>query len=312
MKSRMRAIGALLTFSIVLSGCAAGMPFARSEPITLRYVYQGATPEIEALLAEYHELYPDVTVELLGPDTEDGALTQGVLNGNIDLIRSGAEALGYADRGLLLPLDDLQLDDWADVREDYFGGLWESLSVAGEQYGIPAGLDTVVTFVNMQALEALDETLPAPDVPWDNYAFLDLATRLNHPEGLPGDPSQSVYGFCSDHQQLDPFIFVYANGGSIVDNLQDPQRPHAGRSRDRRVAGVVRGSVRTVRGCSGTRVHGSELWRSGPARRTGRRPLRAVGGHVQRARLHRRQSLDSTTGRCCRYPGRRPIWASLL
>jgi ABC-type glycerol-3-phosphate transport system substrate-binding protein len=225
MNKRHMAILPLLLLGVILSGCALGTPLARTEPITLRYAYEGATPEIEALLVEFHDRHPNIAVELLGPGTEDSVLMQGVLNGNIDLIRGGAEALGLAQQGLFLPLDDIHLDEWADERDDYFGGLWESLSVSGEQYGIPAGLDTVVTFVNTGALDALGEQLPAPSAPWDNYAFLDLATRLNHPEGLPGDPAGSIHGFCSDHQQLDPFVFVYANGGSIVDDLQDPQRP---------------------------------------------------------------------------------------
>jgi ABC-type glycerol-3-phosphate transport system substrate-binding protein len=212
---------------VILSGCAGGSPLGSSEPVTLRYVYDGATPEIRALLDEYTADHPNVTVELLDPGNDGNAvsLPERMANGELDLVRGGVEALALAEQGLLLPLDDLNLDDWADERDDYYGGTWESLALLGQQYGIPAGLDTVVTFVNMDAAETLNVELPPEGAAWDSYAFLDLATRLNYPEGLPGGPARSLYGFCSDHEQLDPFVFVYANGGSIVDDLQDPQRP---------------------------------------------------------------------------------------
>ncbi len=214
----------LLGICLVLSGCGMASPLAGTAPVTLRYAYTGATPEIQLLLDAFEEEHPNVTVELLGPEIDSGTVMQRALQGEIDLIRSGTDAMAMAERGLL-PLDDIHLDAWADIREDYYGGLWESLSLAGEQYGIPAGLDTVVMYVNVDALNALGQDLPPDNQPWDNYAFLDLATRLNHPEGLPGDPTHSVFGFCSNHQDLDPFVFVYANGGSIVDDLNDPQRP---------------------------------------------------------------------------------------
>lgn len=214
----------LLSIGLILSGCGTGSPLAKTQPVTLRYAYTGATPEIELLLEAFEDEHPNITVELLGPETDSSTVTQRALQGEIDLIRSGTDAMAMAERGLL-PLDDIHLDAWADVRDDYYGGLWESLSLGGEQYGIPAGLDTVVMYVNVEALNALGEDLPPESQPWDHYAFLDLATRLNHPEGLPGDPSHSVFGFCSNHQDLDPFVFVYANGGSIVDDLNDPQRP---------------------------------------------------------------------------------------
>ncbi|MHB1318968.1 MAG: ABC transporter substrate-binding protein, partial [Anaerolineae bacterium] len=141
-----RVILPVLILGLILSGCGIGSPLAGAEPVVLRYAYEGATPEIEALLSEFQDTHPNITVELLGPGTEESVLMQGVLNGDIDLVRGGAEALGLAQQRLLLPLDEVNLDAWADIRDDYFGGLWESLSVSGEQYGIPSGLDTVVTF----------------------------------------------------------------------------------------------------------------------------------------------------------------------
>jgi len=220
------ALALVLVFSLVLGGCTAGTPLGGGEPVVLRYFYEGSTPELEAVLDAFESEYPNVTVELIAA-VEGGAATIGteIQNGQIDLIRGGQEYLALAERNLLLPLDDMQLDEWAEIRDDYIPGLWEALAVAGEQYGIPAGVDTLVTFVNQDALLALGEALPGPNDIWDNYAFLDLATRLNYPEGLPGDPSHPLYGFCSNHQELDPFVFVYANGGAIVDDMTNPQRP---------------------------------------------------------------------------------------
>ncbi|MGI6367793.1 MAG: ABC transporter substrate-binding protein [Anaerolineae bacterium] len=217
------AVALLVAVSPALAGCGQGLPWAGPKPVTLRYAWRGATPETRALLDEFQQAHPHITVELLDAETDSGTVAQGVAAGEVDLLRAGTETLGMAE--LLLPLDDIHLDEWTGIREDYVGGLWRALSADGQQYGIPAGLDIVVLYVNGDARQAVGASLPPAGQPWDQYAFLDLATALNHPEGLPGDPAQPTFGFCSRYQDLDPFVFLYADGGALVDDLAAPQRP---------------------------------------------------------------------------------------
>jgi len=213
----------LLVTSLLLAagGCRPRIAAAPTrEPVTLRFAYRQHTVDMEPLLDEFHEKYPWITVEARKMERWDSELDLAVKDGTIDIFLGGLEGLDYAQDGLLKPLDDVQLGDWASIRGDYLRGAWEALNIQGQQWGVPAGVDTLAVFINLDQLRALK--LPVPDADWTLFEFLELAAGMNYPDGLPYNKANKLFGFCTTPEGFDPVIFIYLHGGRIVDDLDNP------------------------------------------------------------------------------------------
>lgn len=215
-------LGALMILG-PLTACVPKMMMPASEPVTLNVAYRGERPEMKELFARFSQEHPNITVkaiEITGPGAD---LRRTIAASEIDLFRDSRDSLSYyISSNLIRPLDEMQLMDWADIREDYFPNTWEALSVGGQQWGIPAGLDVLVAYINLDQANALGVAVPGSN--WDLFDFLDVTNKLNFPEGLPNS-SARLFGFCTSPTSLDPIVFVYLHGGSIVDNINDPKRP---------------------------------------------------------------------------------------
>ena len=211
----------VLTATLAASGCAPRIAYApTSEPITLRFAFREQTLEMDRAVQAFQERYPWITIEIVEAQRFGDQLGAMIEAANIDIIRDGREALEYAQNGLLRPLDEVQLGDWSNIRDDYFPGAWEGLVVQGQQWGIPAGLDMLVMYVNMDQATALKA--PVPESDWGLIEFLQLTTALSFPEGLPQAPDARLFGFCTDPQNIDSVAFVYLMGGAIVDDINAP------------------------------------------------------------------------------------------
>jgi ABC-type glycerol-3-phosphate transport system substrate-binding protein len=207
--------------ALVASGCAPRIAYAPTpQPITLRYAFREQTLEMDLAVQAFQERYPWITIEIVEAQRFGNQLGSMIEAASIDIIRDGRDALEYAQRGLLRPLDEVQLGDWSDVRDDYYPGAWEGLRVQGQQWGIPAGVDMLVMYVNMD--QAAPLKAPVPESDWGLIEFLQLTNALNFPEGLPQAPDVRLFGFCTDPQNIDSVAFVYLMGGRIVDDINAP------------------------------------------------------------------------------------------
>lgn len=217
------AVARLLLVSLTLTACGGpGQIIAPTpEPITLRFGYRDRTVDILPLFEAYHADHPWVTIEPVPVERFEQGLDPLVQTGAVDIFLDSNAALRYVDQGLLKPLDDLQLADWAPIRDDYYEGVWDSLRIAGQQWGIPANVDTYVAYVNLDQALALHVDVPGPD--WSLFDFLELTNRMNHPEGLPYNPSSNLIGFCTQPDSLDVILFTYRHGGRIVDSIDSPR-----------------------------------------------------------------------------------------
>jgi ABC-type glycerol-3-phosphate transport system substrate-binding protein len=211
-----------LALMLIVAGCGPRLePIPTPEPITLRFAYRQHTVELQGLFERFQEQYPWITVQATETERWDNLETL-VRAGNVDMVRDRRNILELAGEGLLRPLDDIQLGDWAGIREDYLRGAWEGLAVGGQQWGIPAGLDMQVAYINLDQAQALNVRIPGDD--WTLFEFLDLTTGLNYPDGLP-QSSTRLFGFCTTPQSVDPVLFAYLHGGGIVDDLYAPTMP---------------------------------------------------------------------------------------
>jgi ABC-type glycerol-3-phosphate transport system substrate-binding protein len=214
---------ALIVFVIAASGCLGKLGLGPTpQPATVRFAVRDNLVDIKPIVADFHAKYPNITVELVKIERFGTAMDMAIRSGRVDVFREGREALIYQKEGLLKPLDEMTRSEWGGIRDDYYKGTWEALSVQGRQWGIPAGLDMYVVFVNKDHLGALKLPTPAPT--WSLFDFLELAKKMNYPNGLPYLQSSNLIGFCSTPQSMDPVIFTYMHGGKIVDNLASPTK----------------------------------------------------------------------------------------
>ncbi len=216
------AVTTLAMVVILATGCGPGAASTPTpEPVTLRLAFREHTVELQPLVDEFHEEHPWITVEIVSTDRFANGIEPLIRSNSIDMFIESSYAIGYAREGLLKPLDDLQLGDWAPIMDDYYAGAWESLRVEGQQWGIPANIDTYVTYVNLDHANALHLELPGPE--WTLFEFLELASAMNYPQGLPYLETSNLIGFCTAPDGMDAVIFAYRHGGAIVDSVTNPQ-----------------------------------------------------------------------------------------
>jgi ABC-type glycerol-3-phosphate transport system substrate-binding protein len=219
------SLSLVLTILVFVATCAGCGPAAVStptpEPVTLRFAYREHTVELQPLIDAFHEQNPWITVELVPTERFGNGIEPLVRGGMVDIFLDSSFAVGYAQQGLLKPLDDLQLGDWASIMDDYYPGTWESLRVEGLQWGIPANMDAYVAYINLDHANAVHLDLPPPD--WTLFEFLELANAMNYPEGLPYLETSSLIGFCTAPDSVDSVVFAYRHGGTIVDSVTNPK-----------------------------------------------------------------------------------------
>ncbi len=224
MRNGARSVICLILVAVLLLtaiGCSSDELIA-SEPVTLMFAVDENTMPIERLVQEFEQEHPLITVEYhLTNGDNASSMESYVRAGNADIIRYSREALVWVDDGVFKPLDEIHLDEWNGIRDDYYGGLWEALALSGVQYGIPAGLDIYVAYVNTTEADARGVSLPSAN--WDRLDLIDFAAQMNDWDASGGSDS-ALIGFGTDPKGMDPLVSVYAHGGAIVDNIDTPRQ----------------------------------------------------------------------------------------
>jgi ABC-type glycerol-3-phosphate transport system substrate-binding protein len=214
-----------LVLCLALAACGGErlVPTPTPEPVTLRFAYAEHTFDYTALIAQFHEQHPWIQVEAVVVPSIYDDLEPYLSADSIDLFCGQRYLVQWGEEGRLRPLDDLQLSAWDALRDDYCPGAWESAAMAGQQWGIPIGLDLVVAYINLDQAQALNVALPSPD--WDLHSFVATAAALNYPEGLPHAPGANLFGCCGGLETIDVALLVYAHGGTLFDSLIAPTKP---------------------------------------------------------------------------------------
>jgi multiple sugar transport system substrate-binding protein len=209
-----------IVLGLSLAGCNT-VKSAASESVKLRYSDPLGAAEIAPILADFEEQYPWITVEVVEqPRSENEFMNQ--IAAGIDLVRL-ERGLGMAmmQQNLIRPLDDVQLTDWAAIRDDYYPAVWDSLRIEGQQWAIPATVNPLVTFVNLDRTQSAGVELPTER--WTMFALLNVASRLHTPT-ITAEGQGSLFGLCTAPDSVDPIVLIYLQGGRIVDNLYTPTR----------------------------------------------------------------------------------------
>jgi ABC-type glycerol-3-phosphate transport system substrate-binding protein len=184
-----------------------------------------AQPGWEAIIAEFNQEYPDITVNLV---SATGNNWGDYLNGVATLIAGGEklDIMWVATEGVQLLVNQLQiavpLDDYIErdmeALQEYFDDvnpqLLEAFQVDGHQYELPYSWNPMVIYYNTVRLEEAGLEPPAAD--WTRDDFLEYAQALTVDANGDGTPEQYGYAFDNSGLFVSAMPWIYANGGNIV------------------------------------------------------------------------------------------------
>lgn len=177
----------------------------------------------EGHVARFNEIYPDITVNLIGVP---GEIWSDYLQGTATLIAGGetpdiiwvaTEGVRFlVDKGLMMPLDGMIAEE-GDALQPYFDdiapALLDSMRVDDSLYFLPFSWNNMVMFYNKQMFDAAGVEYPSND--WTREDFLAAARALT--ADRDGDGNNDQFGFAGSGGGLFTTIpWVLANGASIV------------------------------------------------------------------------------------------------
>ncbi len=184
-----------------------------AERVEIRLSGWAANPQetalLESLLYRFSVENPDIVVKY-EPITGDywAAINTMVATGEepdvyyMDIFQFPA----FAANDVLLPIDDFMAESGVS-REDFIPALIDAFTADGVTYGIPKDFNTLGLFYNKDLFDAAGLDYPTDDWTWD-----DLRAAA---EAL-SDPANNVYGLGVPPDPGRFPIFVFQNGGSIM------------------------------------------------------------------------------------------------
>jgi ABC-type glycerol-3-phosphate transport system substrate-binding protein len=157
---------AICLLVVPFSGCRGGV-IPTPEPVTIVFAHSGFDAEYyEALIQEFSENYPYITVELVSSDT-----------GDADVFVDSQFALSeLREQGNVLSLDPFIEQDASFDLFDFYPGTVELFTSQEEVWAIPAGVDVMVMFYNQDLFDQYG--VPYPEVGW---TWCQLAPQMGHP-----------------------------------------------------------------------------------------------------------------------------------
>ncbi|MEA2524896.1 MAG: multiple sugar transport system substrate-binding protein [Thermomicrobiales bacterium] len=208
---------------------------------TVRFAFFGTDSEQQAyrrLIAAFHEIHSDITVEQIGMGSGDPSIAMGratgspyqpwletAFVGNMPpdvFILAYQRFRSFAARGIVEPLGPylrsskiLRADDFYPAALDAFR--YEGFADDGLG-GIPQNASSLAVYYNLDVFEEFGVSVPEDG--WDWSTFASAAARLT--VDRDGDGRIGVYGLVLDPTISRYAAFVWGAGGDFVD---DPNRP---------------------------------------------------------------------------------------
>jgi multiple sugar transport system substrate-binding protein len=228
-------LSALLAMAVFVATVCSGTGGGESQPSPggpvsgqISLMVFGEPEEIKAyraLIDGFKQVEPDVTVNLIETsDREDliARLSTGFAAGTPpDLFLLNYRFYGqFAVRGVLEPLQGY-LDASAEFKEgDFYPQSMEAFKFDGRQTCMPQNISSLVVYYNKSLFSktALDE--PAAGWTWDDLR--EAAHSLTRDLDRDGEIDQWGVGVEPSIIRIAPF--VWSNGGTVVDNEQNPTR----------------------------------------------------------------------------------------
>ena len=224
---RLVAIGAIGAFVVAgaLAGCSSGStstddsytPAPKDTSATITYAIWDETqkPGIDANIASFNQIYPDITVNVTVTPWEDywtKLQTQATSNTLPDIFwMTDANIPLYADGGKLASIQPL-VDDGEITLANYPSGLVASYDWNGIQYGVPKDFDTFAVWYNPALFAQAGVAEPSGDWTWSEFS--DTAQRLQ--SALSADGDYAVVSELTGFNSL--YNSIWQAGGDILNS----------------------------------------------------------------------------------------------
>jgi multiple sugar transport system substrate-binding protein len=169
-----------MAVALVVAGCGPG---ARQDTKTrLVLAMWGSAAEetqMRRWVAQFEQANPGVGVEVVNPAQTytEKVLTMCAGGTPPDVLMVGTAGFGftyaYAEKGILLPLDDLVTED---MRRDVLPAAWGGVSWKGKVYAFPREVNPFVLYYNRDLFDKAG--LKYPDETWTWETLIENAARL--------------------------------------------------------------------------------------------------------------------------------------
>jgi multiple sugar transport system substrate-binding protein len=197
---------------VLLAGCAKPTP--PPEPVAISFAYPEWYGEyFEALIDEFHEGYPHITVEL--DPIPNSVFAQSFVASDADAFVSGSWSTNLwmtLEQDQMMDLRPFITTDMDFDREDFHMGEAGFLTRGQSVWGVPIGAYLIVMYYNQDLFDQYGAAYPEPGWTWSDFLGAGLALR---------DPDEDVFGFVPT-DSAGAASFVYQHSGQLYDDLQTP------------------------------------------------------------------------------------------
>ena len=224
------AIAAFISLSLVLPGCGpkssappVSSKSAESGPVEIKVAFWGAPDEVNIItdiIRDWQASRPDILVKLEHTPYRgyvDKLLTRIAGRAAPDIICTEVDLfVTFQTKGVLLDLTPYVTGDPEFNLQDFYPEIIDRFTVKGRLYSVPR--DTAPFACVYYNKKIFDEAgVPYPSDDWDMNDMLEKAKKLT---AVDKDGRVTRYGFYAWAWQN----FVYAFGGSLVDDVKNPGR----------------------------------------------------------------------------------------
>jgi multiple sugar transport system substrate-binding protein len=216
-------VGGVLILFVLFSLVGCSQPAPPPEPVTINFGYVGFDNRAserqyyQDLAEQFHQENPNITVGV-GFSSLYSAFYEDEVGKDVLLIPDFIFP-AFINQQLIIPLDGLIQQDPDFPYDDFFSGMLDIYTRAGQSWAIPASADPYVFYYNKDLFDRAGVPYPNLDWTWDD--FLNAAMGLRDPgTGIFGYGPTIIFGPDSDY--LESVVFIYQHGGKILDDFKDP------------------------------------------------------------------------------------------
>jgi multiple sugar transport system substrate-binding protein len=168
------------------------------------------------LAKQFHEVYPDLAVEVKMADFVSGAPDLPAMARASDCFEWYPSFQEPANREAILNLEPFLDADPSFSPADFYPQVLEDFKWQGQLWGLPANVTPFVIEYNRDLFEAAGVEEPTMDWTWDQ--FLEIAVAMTEGEG-----ENRQYGFLAQYYELNDLLLMADRlGAKLIDEDADP------------------------------------------------------------------------------------------
>lgn len=207
---------------LVLGGCGAA---GKGEVSLMVFGEPAELAAYQSLVDAFHSKYPDIQVELRHVasqgDYQKQLVTAFSAGAQPDvMLLNYRRMLQFAAPGGLEPLTSYMDKSTALDAEAFYPQAIEAFQWNGELWCVPQNMSSLVVYYNRGLFQAAGVAFPTAGWTWSE--FLQAARALTR--DVDGDGQIDQYGAAIAPELMRLAVFVWQNGGAIVDDQTKPTR----------------------------------------------------------------------------------------